>query len=332
MHPQPTPTQLTILKHLSDGTCHSGNELGEALGITRTAIWKHINQLNALGINIQSIPHKGYQLENPLTLLDAEEISQSLIQASLKDSINIHTTPIVDSTNQYLKSLPPSNTIDICCTEMQTQGRGRLGRIWTSPFGENIYCSIRWNYTENLSQLSGLSLIISLAIVATLKQLTPSEAYKIKWPNDVYWHDQKISGNLIEMQIESNTNAMIIIGIGLNINSHPKSNLAKDRPWTSLTQITNKHWNRNQILPELIKNTLKYLNQFKQKGFESFMEEWMELDYLHGKSTTVQHAGKELRGIARGINSQGLLILEDANGAEILVSCGDAGLGVNNTG
>ncbi|CEG56259.1 biotin--[acetyl-CoA-carboxylase] ligase [Legionella fallonii] len=368
-------SQLTLLQILGDGCCHSGNELGQALGITRSAIWKQINQLIALGIPIARIPHQGYQLPNPLALLEQQQIANALQQHGFNRFFNIHLFTSIDSTNRYLKDLPLSqsiralsilaaeregterktgmytqvhedsstvvtkqlsstvefrmSSIDICCAEIQTQGRGRFGRNWHSPFGENIYCSSRWNLNCDLSRLSGLSLITSLAVLATINEFSPSSDIKIKWPNDILWRDKKLCGSLIEIIAESHGNAQVIIGIGLNVNTDTKNHPLPDKPWCSLYEITQRQYDRNQIIAKLIINLEHYIYEFIDKGLNAFMDEWNQQDYLAGKYITVSQSSTTISGVARGINQEGLLLLEDEQGVVHYLSSGDTSLHYN---
>ncbi|MDP3270051.1 MAG: biotin--[acetyl-CoA-carboxylase] ligase [Legionella sp.] len=313
-----------LLNILSDAHCHSGSELGLALGISRSAVWKQINQLISIGIPINRIPHKGYQLIKPIILLDRQKIAEELY--GLKTPYTIHLYPSIDSTNRFLKDLPVSDRLEICCAESQTQGRGRFGRHWYSPFGENIYVSAKWNFNCDLSRLSGLSLITSLAVLTTLKEFIVTADIKVKWPNDILWGDKKICGSLIEVVAESNSTAQVIVGIGLNVNSDPKIDHLKDTLWGSMYGISNSLYNRNLIIPRLIINLEEYITRFISQGLDPFVEEWNRSDYLQGKSITVTQTLNTFTGIAHGINSQGQLIIEDSEGVNHLLSSGDTSL------
>lgn len=319
-------SQFALLQILGDGGCHSGNELGQALGITRSAIWKQINQLIDLGVPIDRIPHQGYQLPNQLLLLDQQQITNELQKNSFKNPFNIHLFTSIDSTNRYLKDLPPSGAIDVCCAEIQTQGRGRFGRNWHSPFGDNIYCSSRWNLNGDLSRLSGLSLITSLAVLATVNEFSPSADIKIKWPNDILWNGKKLCGSLIEIIAESHGNAQVIIGIGLNVNVDTNIHTLPDKPWCSLYEISQQRYNRNQIIALLIINLEHYISKFIHKGLHAFMDEWNQCDYLAGKHITVTQSVNTLSGTALGISQEGLLVLEDNQGVVHHLSSGDTSL------
>ena len=321
-----TSAQNTLLSILGDGACHSGSALGQALGITRSAIWKQIKQLIDFGIPIKSIPQQGYQLSNQLILLNEQSITQQLQARHSASPFKIHLFTSVDSTNRFLKDLAPSNQLEICCAEIQTQGRGRFGRQWHSPFGENIYCSSRWNLNYDLSKLSGLSLITSLAIRNSLNEFNLATDVKIKWPNDLYWADKKLCGSLIEILAESNGSAQVIIGIGLNVNTDTEKHHLPDKPWCSLYEMTQRYFDRNILIASLIKNLECYLNKFIQTDLNAFMDEWNQSDYLANKDIQITQAHGVLAGKACGINSMGQLIIEDKLGVKHLLSSGDTTL------
>lgn len=321
-----TPAQTTLLSILGDGHCHSGSNLGNALGITRSAIWKQINQLIELGVPIRSIPQQGYQLPNQLILLNAQHLNEQLMPQEFTQPVNLHLFTSIDSTNRFLKELPPSNQLEVCCAEIQTQGRGRFGRQWHSPFGENIYCSSRWNLNYDLSKLSGLSLITSLAILRTLNEFKLAADIKIKWPNDIYWNNKKLCGSLIEIIAESNGNAQVIIGIGLNVNTDTENHPLPDKPWCSLYEITQSYFDRNRLIASLLHNLGRYLSKFIKYDLNAFMDEWNQADYLAGKLIHITQSHRSLAGKACGINAMGQLILEDATGIRHLLSSGDTSL------
>ncbi|MFT4059907.1 MAG: biotin--[acetyl-CoA-carboxylase] ligase [Legionella sp.] len=324
-----TSSQTTLLNILNDGCCHSGSELGQALGVTRSAIWKQINQLIELGIPIQSIPQQGYHLPQKLILLNEERLSMLLAMQKISLPVNVHVFSSIDSTNRFLKDLSASHELELCCAEMQTQGRGRFGRQWHSPFGENIYCSSRWNLNCDLAKLSSLSLITSLAILATLNELQVSSEIKIKWPNDIYWQDKKLCGSLIEIQAESNSNAQVIIGIGINVNTDTASNPLPDKPWCSLYEISQHYFDRTLLIASLVSHLDRYITKFIAHDLNAFIDEWNQVDYLAGKHIQITQSTKTIVGHARGINHWGQLILEDEKGQKHFLSSGDTSLQAN---
>lgn len=239
----------------------------------------------------------------------------------------LHLFQEIDSTNCYLKQLAPSTVLDICCAEMQTQGRGRFGRQWHSPFGQNIYCSMRFASSIALSELSGLSLVCSLAVLATIHAMCPSEAIKIKWPNDLLWHDKKLCGSLIELVQEPNHRAQIIIGIGLNVNANPaESTSCIEQPWSSLYELSQKEHDRNVILVHLITQVQQYISRFMTHGLTLFLDEWKLHDYLAGQYITINQPTGSVSGIAQGISTQGQLILRTQEGVTHYCSFGETSL------
>lgn len=322
---QLSPTQTTILDLLGDGLCHSGNELGQNLGISRSAIWKQINQLMEIGVPIIRMAQQGYKLPGALILLDQKLIAQQLTQKGFNKPYRLHLFTSINSTNLYLKSIgyEQSKLLELCCAELQTQGKGRFGRHWHSPFGENIYFSSRWNFNCDISKLSGLSLVTSLAVLASLP--APTEV-QVKWPNDLMWQDRKLCGSLIEISAESNGNAQVIIGIGLNVNSDTKLFPLPDKPWCSLLDIFNRPFDRNLLLADLINNLSQYLQIFLENGLTPFLEEWKQKDYLFGKRINVSQSLTTFSGVARGITDAGQLVLEDDEGAMHMLTSGDTSI------
>ncbi|HHF7346214.1 TPA: bifunctional biotin--[acetyl-CoA-carboxylase] ligase/biotin operon repressor BirA [Legionella feeleii] len=318
--------QLQLLHQLADGQCHSGNSLGEQLGVSRTAVWKHVHQLTELGLVIKRLPQQGYQLATPMQVLDEELIRHYLSNKSFTKPLDFHLFAAIDSTNRFLKELPSGTCLAICCAETQTNGRGRFGRHWISPFGENIYFSSRWELHCCLSHLSGLSLVVGLAILASLRNSNVDQNLLLKWPNDVLWGDKKLCGILIEVIAETNGCAQVIIGIGINVNTATQHEILIGRPWCSLYEITGHHFDRNIILANLIEQLDCHLEQFLQKGFASFSSRWQEVDYLFGKQIAVAQPNGLIAGRACGVNELGQLTLRDQEGTLHYLSSGDASL------
>lgn len=324
---QISAVQLELIKKLANGHCYSGSALGEEFGISRTAIWKHIRQLIDLGLPIERLPQQGYRLLSPVHLLDETIIRQQLETRHFTQPFNFHLFSTIDSTNQFLKSLGKQDIdLQICCAEMQTQGRGRFGRHWVSPFAENIYCSSRWELDCCLSKLSGMSLVIGLAILASLKDSHIDQDIQLKWPNDLMWQNKKLCGILIEIIAETNGSIQVIIGIGININTATHEHPLPDKPWCSLYEITGQYYDRNLLLANLIFQLKVYMEKFLREGFLSFEHEWQTVDYLCGKTVTVSQPTAVITGKASGVNEFGQLCLEDEHGAMHYLSSGDASL------
>lgn len=301
------PKLFVLMNILSDLQFHSGNDLGKTLGISRNAIWKYIQQLDELGVQIESIRNKGYRLLAPLILLQSDLIKKALANKYCDFPIDVFAD--LPSSNDYLKTLPGSEQVHICLAEHQSKGRGRLGRAWTSPFAANICFSYRWPIAKDISQLGGLSLVVGLSLIAALKKYGLQDLY-LKWPNDILWHEQKLAGILVEVTGESHAGLQAIIGIGLNVNMPSKMKLSIERAWTSLEIMYPRYHDRNAIVALMISTLSDYLEKFNREGFDVFMDEWRAHDYLAGKGITLQHGHDKITGVADGVNASGHLLLK----------------------
>lgn len=303
-------TLFKVAKRLRDQAYHDGNSIGQQLNISRAAVWKAIKKLIHYGIAIKSVKGKGYILEEPFLILDVDQIRAALHAAYSNLPIKIFEQ--IHSTNDYLKQiLPASETTQICLAELQTQGKGRMNRAWHSPFGRNIYLSLQYRFAKDISELSGLSLIVGLAIARTVELLTPSmtESISVKWPNDVQIGSAKIAGTLIELQAEAHGYCRAIIGIGLNVNLRTKDIPVLDQPWTSLLEITQQYYDRNKVCAILIEQLLTYLSLFCTQGLGYFIEEWKQRDRLFNQPVNLCCAETVYTGTGAGINPQGHFLL-----------------------
>ena len=202
---------LTLISILADGEFHSGEQLGEQLGMSRAAINKHIQTLRDWGVDVFTVPGKGYSLPEPIHLLDEKKISQEI------DHGRVTVLPVIDSTNQYLLDrLDELTSGDACVAEYQQAGRGRRGRKWFSPFGANLYLSMYWRLEQGPAAAIGLSLVIGIVIAEVLQQLG-AEQVRVKWPNDIYLQDRKLSGILVELTGKTGDAAQIVSGAGINL-------------------------------------------------------------------------------------------------------------------
>jgi BirA family biotin operon repressor/biotin-[acetyl-CoA-carboxylase] ligase len=310
---------VDLITILNDGEYHDGTTIGDALHITRSAVWKAIKKLEGYKIKIHSVKGKGYILSEPLILLNQKIIKKGITHKN----INLQLFETIPSTNDYLKSIGNSNKISICIAEQQTQGKGRLHRNWHSPFAQNIYLSCSYPFQKDLSELPGLSLVVSLAIAKILKTVGLSTHLNVKWPNDILYDHKKLSGNLIEILAESNGISLATIGIGINVNMLTDGHHDISQPWTSLSKITNHYMDRNVLCISLINQLIDHLQLFDSNGLSSFIAEWNQMDYLKKKNIALKNGNKIIHGKAMGIDEQGHLILELKNGSTQAFSSGD---------
>ncbi|MGR4992275.1 bifunctional biotin--[acetyl-CoA-carboxylase] ligase/biotin operon repressor BirA [Vibrio rotiferianus] len=304
--------KLHILKALSDGDFHSGEALGQELGISRAAIAKHIKGLNEWGVDIYRIQGRGYQLAHPLQLLDKDTL-----QASLGSQIEL--IPVIDSTNQYLlERVSESEKGQVCLAEYQVKGRGRRGRQWVSPFGTNLYLSMYWRLDAGMAAAMGLSLVVGIAAVEAIESMG-IQGVKLKWPNDIYYQDKKLAGILVEMSGQAGGAAHLVIGMGLNIGM-PDLQPNIDQPWTTLNQVSDGiAIDRTQLAINLIEHWKTTLEEYEMTGLAGFVERWNRLDNFIGRPVKLLMGPREIHGVVKGIDQQGGVILETENGLETYI-------------
>ncbi|EKT52895.1 bifunctional biotin--[acetyl-CoA-carboxylase] ligase/biotin operon repressor BirA [Providencia burhodogranariea] len=301
---------LQLISILSDAQVHSGQQLGDTLGMTRAGINKHIKTVRSWGIEVQTITGKGYKLPYPINLLNVE-----LIKKYIKDN-DIIVEPVIDSTNQYmLERIPHLSSGDTCLAEYQSAGRGRRGRQWISPFGCNLYLSMYWKLDQGPAAAIGLSLVVGIIIAETLNKLTKGKI-KVKWPNDLYLNDKKLAGILVELTGKTGDAAHIIIGVGINIGMG-KNNIEIEntinQEWASLADEV-ESIERNILSVNIIQALKEALTLFEKEGLSPFVNRWFELDNFLGRSVKLLIGNDVISGVEKGINQQGALLLEQDNG------------------
>ncbi|HBX4567631.1 bifunctional biotin--[acetyl-CoA-carboxylase] ligase/biotin operon repressor BirA [Klebsiella pneumoniae] len=294
---------LTLISILADGEFHSGEQLGEQLGMSRAAINKHIQTLRDWGVDVFTVPGKGYSLPEPIHLLDEKKISQEI------DHGRVTVLPVIDSTNQYLLDrLDELTSGDACAAEYQQAGRGRRGRKWFSPFGANLYLSMYWRLEQGPAAAIGLSLVIGIVIAEVLQQLG-AEQVRVKWPNDIYLQDRKLSGILVELTGKTGDAAQIVSGAGINLVMRRVESDVVNQGWISL-QEAGVVIDRNLLAARLIKELRLGLELFEQEGLAPYLPRWEKLDNFIHRPVKLIIGDKEIYGISRGIDAQGALLLE----------------------
>lgn len=304
-----------IIKLLADGQFHSGEELGLLLGVSRAAAWKHLQKLEGLGIKLLSIKGRGYCIDGGLDLLDVEKIAAQ-VHSSLPIKLNLF--PQIDSTNSYLMR-HANPALQVCLAESQSAGRGRRGRVWISPFAQNIYCSIGWGFEGGLAALEGLSLAVGLVVVRALQRYGIG-GLELKWPNDVLYQDQKLAGVLIEMTGDPAGYCQVVIGVGINVAMGDDSAQAITQPWIDLRNIVGQQGlpsiSRNQLVATLIDELVLMLNGYELAGFADYCIEWQSLNAHAGQIVELHNGANVCSGVCVGVNEVGALVLETARGRE----------------
>ena len=303
-----TPIRQTLIILLSDGQFHSGEQLGEQLGISRAAVSKHMAALKELGLDLFSLTGKGYRLAVPMALYD-----QATLQA-LAPMAPVHCFPVIGSTNQHL--LDRVNELrsgESCLAECQTAGRGRRGKPWISPFGCQLILSMYWRLEQGMAAAMGLSLAVGVAVVEALESLG-YPGVELKWPNDLYYQGRKLAGILVEMSGSAGASCNLVIGVGLNLAMPSREGEKIDQAWSELRHIQPELVDRNQLAACVLLHLQQAMQTFEQTGLASFVESWNRLDHFAGQPVKLLMGEQVIRGIARGIDDRGALRLETEEG------------------
>ncbi|MFC6124675.1 bifunctional biotin--[acetyl-CoA-carboxylase] ligase/biotin operon repressor BirA [Phytobacter sp. SCO41] len=294
---------LTLVSILADGEFHSGEQLGERLGMSRAAINKHIQTLRDWGVDVFTVPGKGYSLPEPIQLLN-EELIVTQVQTG-----KVAVLPVIDSTNQYLLDrIGELRSGDACVAEYQQAGRGRRGRKWFSPFGANLYLSIYWRLEQGPAAAIGLSLVIGIIMAEVLQELG-AENVRVKWPNDLYLGDRKLAGILVELTGKTGDAAQIVIGAGINLAMRHAESDVINQGWVNL-QEAGVVIDRNTLAVRLINELRAALQSFEQEGLSPWLSRWKKLDNFIDRPVKLIIGEREIFGISRGIDAQGALLLE----------------------
>lgn len=301
-----------LLNRLADGHFHSGRELGDFLGVTRAAVWKIMRALTESGVEVQAVRGRGYRLAHAFEPLREETIRAHLSAPAreLLAGVEIHSE--LDSTNRYLLQAPasPADGGWLCLAERQSAGRGRRGRQWVSVLGGSLTGSLRWRFDMGGNALRGLSLALGVAVLRALHRFGVRDA-GIKWPNDILWHGAKLAGILVEMRGEADGPCELVVGIGINARLPRQAMSDVEQAWVDLHgAIGEQCADRNLLTALLLNELLPLLHEFPSRGAGEHLAEWSRHDLFYGRDVVVHTGQGEVRGIARGVEDDGALLLE----------------------
>lgn len=307
------PLTFPILRTLSDGAFHSGEDLAVQFGVSRASIWNALQGLDALGVRLFKIRGRGYQLADPIEWLDPSMIATHL--GASAQHIDLQILDVVESTNSLLMQRAAQGGHAQCIVaEMQTQGRGRRGRAWHGALGGSLTFSLLWRFNLGAAQLSGLSLAVGVALVRTLHALGHS-AIQLKWPNDLVHGFRKLGGVLIEIQGDAMGPATAVIGVGLNLRLPEPVKNHIDQAVVDLHTLMQPTGSRNALLGSALRNLVEMLVLFEAQGFEALRAEWEQAHAYHEKPVIMRLPdGAETHGVVRGVAPDGALILETPSG------------------
>jgi BirA family biotin operon repressor/biotin-[acetyl-CoA-carboxylase] ligase len=310
-------THFEIVRILADGRFHSGQELADAFGVSRTAVWKQFEKIrDLLGLDVYAVKGRGYRLPRPLELLDRAEMDRHLTQDERRLISRFEIHDQIDSTNSYLmeRAVEGAGSGSVCIAEQQVAGRGRRGRRWVSPYGHNIYLSILWRYPSGPAGLSGLSLVAGIAVVQALRELGV-EGVGLKWPNDVLHDHRKLAGLLLEVAGEQGGPSRVVLGLGLNTKLTPVDGEAIDQPWVDLSSVPGGgNLSRNRLAAVLTARLLESMHRFAEKGLAPLLEEWSRYDLYYQKKVVLHMGNQRIEGVHSGIDANGAIVIRTGEG------------------
>lgn len=304
-------SEQQLLKLLADGDYHSGEELGELLGVSRTAVWKQINKLSALGVSVESVKGKGYCIPAGMNLLDDALIKQQLSAVAKQQLKTLVIEQSITSTNELARQRAEVGDATglAILAEQQTAGRGRRGRSWVSPFGRNLYLSLVWGFDGGAEAIEGLSLAVGVATRRAIEHCGVSDV-QLKWPNDLLWQKQKIGGILLEIIGDPSGFCQVVIGVGLNVGMPAQEASEIGQPWADINQIARERVDRNVLAGCLLDELLLLLADYEQQGFAASKQEWMAHDAFADSPVQLTLIKRSIQGVARGVTDSGALILD----------------------
>lgn len=312
-----------LLKKLRESQGYvSGQELCESFGVSRTAVWKLINQLKTEGYVITAVQNKGYFLEQSPDLVTKEEIRSRLNTQWAGRSVVSYDC--VGSTNLEAKHLAEDGAAHgtLVVADCQSAGKGRRGRLWESPKGQSIYMTLIIKDDIRPENASSLTLVMALAVAEGVEQISGLPA-RIKWPNDVLIHEKKICGILTEMSAQIDYVNYIVTGVGINMGKDSFDQTLASKA-TSLKIETETEISRAELIAVVLEKYEYFYELYQQNQDMSLL-----MDAYHKKLINLDREVSVLdpkgafSGRSKGINKRGELLVEKEDGSEVLVYAGE---------
>jgi len=321
-----------LLRLLADGGFHSGEAMGRELGVSRATVFSALAEVADYGLTLQRIRGRGYRLEAPWQCLDAVEINRCLGDCAARFQLEVIQQAASSNSEMLQRAVRGAPSGSVLAVELQTAGRGRIGRVWHSGLGNALTFSLLWRFECGLNGLSGLSLAVGVAILRALRRFEAA-GVGLKWPNDILAEHGnsmvrgKLGGVLIEAQGDMYGPSAVVIGIGINCSLPTVLERAITQPAVSLKQLCVKPPTRDQLLAAVLQELAAVLDEFARDGFAALRGEWERYHAQQDLPIQLQMPdGSIVEGIARGVGDNGELRLETAQGMRQFNS-GEVGVG-----
>lgn len=323
-HAPPTATRVLRLLLKADGPC-SGQAMGQALGISRSAISKSVANLREQGLVIDSRPRAGYQLQSEPEAPLAARVEARLTPGGLGTPLWFFES--TDSTNLEARRRAEANAPHGACVtaDFQEAGRGRMDRRWVGPPGACLLFSVLLRPSLAIYEVFGLTLLASLAVCRAIESISDLRPM-IKWPNDVYLEGRKLAGVLTEFASRAEQVEHVVVGVGLNVNLNAKQLGQMGQPAASLMQATGQAWDRGLLLAEVLGQMSGLYHDFTQGRSHDLRAQYESRFMLADQRVKVIDGDQTTHGIARGLGADGALLLELDSGETITIRHGDVSL------
>lgn len=296
--------EQALLRLLQDQQPYTLSQVCELLELDMSTLLIQLEALEQKGILLK-YDRQICQLLQKTELLDVQTILEKLPPSIYQQLSKIVILPSTESTNSYLLNYPTHKPI-ACLAEYQTQGRGRRGKQWLSPYASGICLSVKYHYTNPEVSLNRLSLALSVAVARLLYTMGISDV-TVKWPNDIWWQERKLAGLLVETKLLNKHAYDIVVGIGLNVRI-PHVDI--EQAWIDLQTILPHPVSRNDVAAHLIEHILMTLQDYEKHGFHAYTADWERFDFLKGKKIKLLTTEGVISGQAEGIDENGALLVK----------------------
>src|SRR5579864_2211030 len=304
-------SRFSLIRILADGSFHSCERLGRALGLSRAGVEHQLHGIEALGLRISKVRGRGYRLAEPVDLLDRDALAARLRKSSPVLSVEVRDECASTSTALAAEGTA-HGTVLVC--EHQSAGRGRRGNTWFSAPARGLTFSLLWRFSQGAAGLAGLSLAVAVGAVRALERLG-MEGVQLKWPNDLYCGGRKLGGILIESSGDALGPSTVIVGLGLNVRLDPALRGRIDRPVTDLASCGGAAVPpRTVLLGALLESLAEVLTRFAREGFAPFRDDWQRRHAWQGRRVRLALAGRVAEGEALGVAEDGALVLSSSRG------------------
>ncbi|HQT26426.1 MAG TPA: biotin--[acetyl-CoA-carboxylase] ligase [Burkholderiales bacterium] len=296
-----------MLRVLSDRRFHSGEDIAKMLDVSRASLSNAAKSMASCGIELDRIRGRGYRLNREFEWLDRDSVLGMMDEKGGQFDIEIRDS--IDSTSsELLRTNAPHGRV--LAAELQTDGRGRMGRAWLAEPGRSLTFSAAWKFDRGAGSLSGLGLATGLALVRAMKACGIDDV-ELKWPNDLLHRHRKLAGILIELKGDMLGPSHVVIGIGINFSLSDRMKESIDQAVTCIDSLPFMNPGRNRLFAAILSELRTVLETFGSEGFSPFREEWSECHAYHSKQVRLRlPSGKIAEGLVCGVNENGEILLD----------------------